>query len=416
MRGYDPDFIGVHLPPPTFTLELESELVEQGKVFDYPNYSVIQNGHQDKRSPAIVMLNIDQSKYYKVGSGRWRTDPRFSDTFQLDNDYYYKNPWDRGHMARRATAAWGDTESEAQFRSKETYYYTNAVLQHENINKDEWLNVLEEWVKHLDIAKDKKITSMNGPIYGEYDRVIRPSGQPVALVPAGFFKVVCFINKHTNKLDVRAFIMYQDEEAIKDRKGAAKYNNQHYQVTISEIEALTGLQFSSDIYKANPLIACEEHRDSSKNIIRVPERIEVAKAEDLVDENTTRETVLDDDIDVYIAAALIDPDGNDRGKEWISVINLGVDDIDLTGWSLCDNSGNKALLDSLTSQTFRPTLVPGESRVFDNIQSSLQLSNKSDVIKLYDNNDQRVDWVNYSAENVKKGQTTLFLSPRDTLK
>ena len=413
MNGYDPTFLGVDLPPPTFTIDLESELVEGGKIFHYPNYSVIHNGHIDKRSPAIVMLNIDQSKYYKVGGGKWRIDPRMSEKHQLNNDYYYKNPWDRGHMARRATAAWGDTKSEALIRSKETYYYTNAALQHENLNQDEWLDVLEEWVKNLQIAKDNKISSMSGPIYGDYDRTIRPSGRAMALVPAGFFKVVCFINKSTNQLDVRAFVMYQDEEALKDKDGAKKYNNQHYQVTISEIEALTGLIFDSAIYKANPLIASAENIAPSSNITRVPERIEVAKAEDIVNEySAPREHVLDDEIEVYIAAALINPEGPDKNREWISIVNLGEVEVDISDWVLVDNSDNALRL----STSGQIVLSPGESFVVKSFYPNIQLSNQGDVIRLYNEQGSRVDWVNYSKDNVVDGKVTLFVTPRDMLK
>ena len=41
-------------------------------------------------------------------------------------------------------------------------------------------------------------------------------------------------------LDVRAFVIYQDEEALRDKRGRHRYNNQNYQVTVSEIEDLTG--------------------------------------------------------------------------------------------------------------------------------------------------------------------------------
>ncbi|WP_235869505.1 DNA/RNA non-specific endonuclease [Veronia nyctiphanis] len=148
---------------------------------------------------------------------------------QLDNAYYANNPLDRGHLARRSTAAWGDSRSDAQRASNETFYFTNAALQYDTLNQDEWLS-LENWVKSLDLDKDGRITSFSGCIYGGADRTVQPSGRQLALVPAGFFKVVCFINKQ-DKLEVRAFIQYQDQAALASKNASkrAGYNNEVYQ-------------------------------------------------------------------------------------------------------------------------------------------------------------------------------------------
>ncbi|WP_051906353.1 DNA/RNA non-specific endonuclease [Methylomarinum vadi] len=83
---------------------------------------------------------------------------------------------------------------------------------------------LEDWVYGLKLDSNGKITSFSGPFYGDFDRTIRPSGRREALIPAGFFKVVCFVNKETNKLDVRAFVIYQDEAALRDKSGRSLYN------------------------------------------------------------------------------------------------------------------------------------------------------------------------------------------------
>ncbi|MFM7240431.1 MAG: DNA/RNA non-specific endonuclease [Cyanobium sp.] len=215
MPGYNEAFLeGVILPIPRFRTGLAAELLSEGRTFADPNDSVVMNSNPDKRSPAVVCLNIDQN--------------------QLQN------------TQRRASAAWGSTVREAQLASDETFYYSNSTLQHENLNQDEWLG-LEEWVHQLDLDKDGRITSMIGPIYADFDRSIRPLGRPIALVPAGFFKVVSFINKQTDKLDVRAFIIYQDAEALADKLGRTRYDNQTYQVTTTEVETLTGLIFDDQI-------------------------------------------------------------------------------------------------------------------------------------------------------------------------
>ena len=141
----------------------------------------------------------------------------------------------------RSNTAWGATTREAKRASDETFYYSNASLQHANFNQDEWLE-LETWVKELNLDLNGRITSFSGPIYGEFNRTIKPPGRSPAEIPSAFFKVVCFINKESNDLDVRAFIMFQDSEALADKRGRLQFNFQRYQVTISESASLQSVR------------------------------------------------------------------------------------------------------------------------------------------------------------------------------
>ena len=103
----------------------------------------------------------------------WDIDTRIEAEFQLDNEYYRANPWDRGHLARRFSLAWGETARDAKSASDSTFFFSNATLQHENFNQDEWL-ALEDWVKNLMLDEAGKITEFTGPIYGELGRMISP--------------------------------------------------------------------------------------------------------------------------------------------------------------------------------------------------------------------------------------------------
>ncbi|RDV29350.1 DNA/RNA endonuclease [Alteromonas aestuariivivens] len=418
MNAYDPNFLdGFNLPLPSFAPHLQADIVEDldltgAIIADYVHYSLAMNGAEERRSPVFVALNIDQNLLKKTNrTDRWRIDPRIAPEFQLDNAYYRNNDWDRGHMARRTSAAWGANTPEAQRASNETFYYTNACLQHANLNQDEWLG-LEDWVYALELDKDGKITSYSGPFYADYDRSVHPSGQPLALVPAGFFKIVCFVNKQ-DKLEVRAFIIYQDEKALADKSGRKKYNNQVYQTTVAQIEELTGLQFEPEVYHANPMKHCTRptnttsERTVNGEPVLVPEMIEVAKPSDIQNEISARQTIKDDVVDIFISAALVNPRGKDRGNEWIALINLGAEDVDLTNWTLTDNQDHPVAVGNVT-------LAPGESVVIKQL-GKIQLGNNGDVIKLYDDQGARIDWVNYTDKMVKPGVPVLFLSPRDTL-
>lgn len=419
MLGYNENFLdGIRLPLPAYSIDLDSEILKRDNlrnsvIADYIHYSVVMNRSNEKRSPAFVALNINQNQHLQTDrTNRWKTDPRIGFDNQLDNEYYRNNPWDKGHMARRTTAAWGESQLQAQRASNETFYYTNACLQHANINQDEWL-ALEDWVFDLKLDADGRITTFSGPFYADFDRSIKPDGRPLALIPAGFFKIVCFKNKESGKLDVRAFVMYQDEKALEDKSGHKRYNNQTYQTTVSLIEELTGLQFDDEVYQANPMrhnVPIEQPA-SGANGHATPstaaEHIEIGRSSDILSASDPRQTINDDIVDIFISAAMINPKGKDKGHEWISLLNLGSSNVNLHNWKLIDNSDRSKTIEDIT-------LKPGESFVVNEI-SPLQLGNQGDVIKLFDAQGARIDWVNYSKHMVKEGQPIVFLSPRDTL-
>lgn len=89
----------------------------------------------------VLGRNIDQSLLKKASRGTWRLDKQVGD-FQLGNAYYRRNEYDRGHLARRSSAAWGSSAKEAADASDATMIYSNAALQHENFNQDEWLHLV----------------------------------------------------------------------------------------------------------------------------------------------------------------------------------------------------------------------------------------------------------------------------------
>jgi endonuclease G len=243
-HGYRTDFLGVEVPFPTFTPELDQKVLRKqiltDEIYaDYINYTIVMNA--DLRTPVFAALNIDQQKLKNVSQRGWRIDSRIGSENQLNNDYYAANPWDRGHLARRASAAWGDSLREAKQASDDTFFFSNASLQHENFNQDEW-SALEDWVKDLSIDGTDKISVFSGPFFEPFVRSITPQGRTTALIPSGFFKVVAFINK-SNELDARAFIMRQDADTLLDKRGRRMFEFQRYQVSIMEIEELTGLLF-----------------------------------------------------------------------------------------------------------------------------------------------------------------------------
>ncbi len=413
MAGYNPDFLGngIVLPVPSFAPSiagdvLRSSLLEDDIFAPYVNYSIIT--HRVRRSPIVACVNIDQNLIKNVPRKRgWDIDTRIGADFQLDNDYYRSNPWDRGHLARRGSIAWGKTEREAKRASDETFYYSNASLQHENFNQDEWL-ALENWVFQLNLDSNGKINVFSGPVYGDFPRTITPPGRESALIPSGFFKVVCFVNKDSNELDVRAFLMFQDEAALRDKEGNKLFNFQTYQVTITEIERLTGLEFDDEIYEKNPLLFNENpEKQELLHIQQFPERIEVDAPAEMIAKGEPRDSVAVDNAAIFIAAAMVNPSGDERLEEWVSVINLSSKPVNLDSWTLSDTKHEPLQLNSVLKEQQR-ILQPGEAVRIQPL-NPVMLSNSGGVISLYDNQTKgrRIDRVRYTALDVEREDATV---------
>lgn len=401
-KGYDPQFLGIELPLPEFGPELIDEIVDrpelrEGVYADYLHYTVAT--HKRLRTPVFAALNIDQNKIRSVRrTNNWRIDTRVGPEFQLNNDYYRSNPWDRGHLVRRATAAWGDNTREAKHASDDTFFYANASLQHANFNQDEWL-ALEEWVKDLGIDDTNKVNSVSGPIWGVHPRSITPQGRDTALIPTAFFKVISFIKN--NELEVRAFIMAQDSAALADKQGKRMFDNQRYQVSVTEIEELTGLIFPSIIPDTNPLFFNDSSESNALGVITTPEHIEVDTPNEVIGVDEQREAIKDEMIDVFIMAAMVNPKGAEREGEWITVLNLSDKAVNFDGWYLRDKRGACCFV-------IDQTLEPGEAMRVKPVEP-MMLGNNGGHISLWNEKNERVDRVKYtSAQAGQEGKPIWF--------
>ncbi|MEM1300049.1 MAG: DNA/RNA non-specific endonuclease [Pseudomonadota bacterium] len=428
MPGYDPNFLGTPLPLPGFAPDLIERVLERDDLAEdpgtgkrllahYHNYTVAM--HQVERTPLYAALNINQEQFRSVGrSNNWRTDSRIGDENQLNNDYYTSNPWDRGHLARRSSAAWGATGREAKLASDDTFFFSNASLQHANFNQDEWL-ALENWVAELDVDATDRISVFSGPIFGDHPRSITPAGRATAKIPAAFYKVVCWVNSAI-ELQVRAFVMAQDAEALRDKRGFRSRHTgsagsarrledfQRYQVSVTEIEEQTGLIFPQNIPDENPLLfnpPGEEDQDrvAALNVDRFPERIEVDRPAEVIAPGQAREVVMDDDVDVFIAAALVNASGDERFGEWVSIINLTNAEVDLAGWRLKDPQAELAIEGSLG---------PGEAIQIGPL-SPIALGNSGGTIGLYDDQDRRIDRVKYPRQPGELEDRPVIFAMRD---
>ena len=120
-----------------------------------------------------------------------------------DNKDYYKNVWDKGHMA---PAAAFDCNREMLYT---TFSYVNSALQHQNLNRGQWKD-LEAYERRL--ALSGEVTVNIKVVFDDPPKRV-PAG---AAIPKGFYKTIYtptqtlkyyFDNKAMADRDVRNYLI-----------------------------------------------------------------------------------------------------------------------------------------------------------------------------------------------------------------
>lgn len=103
----------------------------------------------------------------------------------------------------------------------------------------------------------------------------------------------------------------------------------------------------------------------------------------------------DRDGHVRIIAALVNPKGDDPGRESVTLINATPANIELKGWAIADINKNRSPIPNRT-------LLPGETLQIRLDGKGAQLSNKGGVISLIDDKGLKIDGVSYTKEEANK--------------
>lgn len=261
-EGYDDTFMGTRLPMPTPAPALRKKLAylidsPSAYTLKYHHFSTIH--HAVRRVPVVCAMNVTGKHRYAEldveGSrqDKWYRDNRIDYDVQLNDAFYAKSGFDRGHLGRREDAEWGYSLARAQLAADLTCSYANAVPQVPAINryrfgyKGRWgkleLDLLEQGIE-LEQGKSAKYCVFSGPLFDEDDPVFK--GVQVAL---GFFKVVVWYNAAKKKLQTTCFVLSQ-----KKLVGEIEFEVLHFdeifqtnQVPIHDIEKRTGLIFDASI-------------------------------------------------------------------------------------------------------------------------------------------------------------------------
>lgn len=258
--GYDPDFLGFTVPLPTLGADIGKDAYKNsGKPYElkYYNFSVIMNKKRDLAIVAAVNSDFEaEFKHKRQGNDRWFVDPRLPAEFQTDDALYAANPYDRGHLVRRADAAWGSTPEEAKRANDDTFHFTNCSPQHEVFNQSTkadkrgvllWGSI-EEHIAKEGQAKGKLVV-FNGPVFRADDPPYRE-----VQIPREFWKVVVF-ESDAGEPRALAFKLSQDDlikEVPEEEFRVGAYRP--YQVRVRELERLLDLDFKG-LHKYDPLEA-----------------------------------------------------------------------------------------------------------------------------------------------------------------
>jgi endonuclease G len=262
--GYDAHFVGFDAPLPALTDAVKGDaftLPDAGVELKYFHCSVIFN--QARRIAFVSAVNLDADAEFesqREGADKWFYDPRVPKALQAGNEFYTDNPLDRGHLTRRADAAWGATEEEADRSNSDTFHWTNCSPQHEVFNQSAkaaqkhvklW-GTIENYIALQSKQGHLKVSVLNGPILRSDDRNHRG-----LQVPREFWKVVVYRRDNGNP-GAGAFVLSQaslinDLPAEEFEPGPY----QTYQVKLADLANKTKLDFGPLV--AFDVLATPEH-------------------------------------------------------------------------------------------------------------------------------------------------------------
>lgn len=251
-KGYQASFLGkgdleVGLPHLDSALEAMAAPLLHPKdgnrfTLHYHNYSVVM--HKERRLPIFSAANVSFANRFDMNrpADVWRRDPRILAEYQLENWYYVRNNFDRGHMTRREDLEFGSKPAVALASAADTCHWTNCVPQHArfNQNKEIWQGIERYVLERSILEGEVNAQIITGPILDDGDPDYREVQYPVQ-----FWKVVAAVTPK-KRLFATAYIASQEEviaqygiETTEVPFGPYKT----FQTRIEEIERLTGLTF-----------------------------------------------------------------------------------------------------------------------------------------------------------------------------
>lgn len=240
-------------------------------VLDYIYYSVVQS--KSRRVPIISASNIYRIKFDRIdNSGSFKKESRIADEEQLTaKDYKRFNTLraatiEKGHMTKREDVQWdiNGNKKDARLAANSTFYYPNAVPQHDALNNGPWKHLENSVIIKGRVPEPAKVSVFTGPVLDERDPTYKTGlaeGSPFK-IPVLFWKVIYYLMQD-GKLYKAGFLMGQLDPLRRDqlidevsRRELEAYklqpflefkDDENYQVPVTMIEKLTKLKFAKAI-------------------------------------------------------------------------------------------------------------------------------------------------------------------------
>lgn len=274
--AYNPKFLrGVTVEIPKIDPSRHPNLVsltanKKRKIIDYEHHSVVLN--KDRKLAIVSACNIDGElipEHSIPRKGAFADSPGVEAGDQLGKSFYQtakhkgKSVLDKGHLTKYEDVIWGKglTMEEFVALGKSTNYYTNAVPQHQRMNRGKWKS-LELYILDTETQENEfKICMFTGPVLNESDPVYtRQINGKTIQIPILFWKIVVY--QKNGKLFALGFLMSHKSLLIKtklvreialrrltENKGNIYFmdykHSKPYQVKVELIEEMAGIKLKA---------------------------------------------------------------------------------------------------------------------------------------------------------------------------
>ncbi|WP_374966200.1 DNA/RNA non-specific endonuclease [Lysinibacillus sp. RS5] len=267
-KGFDTTFLGEEFPIPFPRLreDIGQVALEGGKVYPFTHFSIVMN--KERKFAIYGANNTDKERDIQLKRcNNWHTDDRIGEENQVGGWLYeggQADLWDRGHLVRRDDVGWGERD-EAKDGDCDSFCFANIAPQHKEFHHTKWGDI-EGWIINQTKSKNKKFSIFTGPIFTENDREYCGYQKPLGCgikIPAGFWKVAFYIGVD-DRLRSVAFKIVQDDYWRHNVKAEFRSSTKNrllekmdvltqYQVPLTTITEITGIQFDDYLYETNPL-------------------------------------------------------------------------------------------------------------------------------------------------------------------
>lgn len=244
--GFDQDFLKFRVPDPGFVQTVSNDLaqLDGSRRIDYCHFSLWLS--KGRKFPRAVAWNIDGLNLRSISRKGipFKIDERGTlEKHQVDDELYVDNPFDRGHIARRADLCWGPL-TEARQANRDSFFFSNITPQHARFNQGQrgglWGQLEDAIFNDVDVA-DLRVSLMGGPILKSTD----PEFRNLARVPREFWKLVAYTDSADDQHKVRAFILTQRDLVKAVVSEILELEDfRWFQVPLAKIEAETGIRFT----------------------------------------------------------------------------------------------------------------------------------------------------------------------------